>query len=586
KPENVNFDEFEFKPEFKELAVKLGKTKFEREFSRIIGEGQVRVISPQFLATGQDLVMQYDQINKKLQLLEISQMQKLVVTIKKDKKKTSSQPDNSNSQPDAQKDPTITGPADFMTYYLNLSNDITVQTQQESFTADQLSIMADIASGNDFIEESKKKSNSPDDPAEQLIANNSIDNENYRIITMTCNGPLTITSPDKPYHAPDGLPRLELVASGKPVEIYRNGIESLKADKIIYSRNTDNGNHTIKLISQDKYRNLYLAQDISQTVSAASEISYDFNNNIATLAGPGVINSTINDDNKTKIEFSDTINVKFENAPETEQEKIDIPLNTTRKVEWIECIGTVVATLKEGRFSSQKARINFDITADNTGNNDQHSKTPAVDNMIMSGNVTMTDGLSNFNCDKLILRFKQQNGLSEPVSLWAGGNVKAENDDYIIQSSDRILINFGKQREGKPLDQKKAAPGSETAFSDMDQMFSNLNPVYVIAEGANNGVTFKNKIKNFAVKGSSIEGKLPDIKAASPEPALSVARSSNSLSQDGIWKITGQPAIVQLSENRTVSGSEIELDQASGFCRIPGSGSLNLVTSGKFSGSS
>ncbi len=580
KPENITFDKFEYEPKYKELAVKLGKTKFEREFSRIVGEGQIKVVSQQFLATGQDLVMQYDQINKKLQLLEISQMQKLIVTVKKgDKTKTPL-----TDTPSAQDQPAEpVQPTDFMTYNLNLSDNISVETENETFTADSLSIMADISSGQKIVEEKDKITSGNDN--KQLIANNSIDRENYRIITMTCSGPLVITSPQEVYHAEDGLPRLEITASGKPVEIYRNGLLALKADKVIYSHNTNNHNHDIRMISKDRFSDLYLAQGIQQTITASNQISYDFNTDIATLAGPGIINSAINADEESKIEFKDTISIKFASSEDDNSGKINVPLNSNSKVEWIECLGTVRANIKEGTFTADKTRINFNT---NTESNISSTTVPAIDNMIMNGNVTMTDSQSIFSCGKLILRFRVNEGVSEPCSLWAGENVKAENESYLIQATDHILINFGTPRSSAAKAQNAmAAQQSQTAFSDMNNIFDNLNPIYVIAEGDNNNVTFKNKDKNYAVKGSSIEGKLPDI--ATPEsdldPALAVSLSSNNLSEDGIWSIKGSPAFVQLSQDRTVSGSNITLDQSTGFCSIPGAGSLNLMAAGQLSGS-
>ncbi len=577
KPEDVSISNFGYEPEYKELAVKLGTTKFEREFSRIVGEGQIKVISQQFLASGQDLVMQYDQINQKLQLLEISQMQKLVVTVPRKKSENNSEDDVNSSQsvPEGEIVPT-----DFMTYYLNLSDNITVETEDETFTANNLTIMADIASGSKIIEENEKSDKTGNN---QLVANNSINRENFNIVTMTCSGPLLITSPQEKYHSADGLPRLEIVANGNPVEIYRNGLLALKAEKVIYSQNTNNKNHEIRMVNKDRFNDLYLAQGLQQTITASNEICYDFNTNIATLAGPGFIHSAINADDESRIEFKDTIKIKFA-SQEQATGKISVPLNSSSQVEWIDCLGTVNASLKEGSFSADQTRINFNQSGEIA---DKGSEL-LIDNMIMTGNVKMSDSQSVFSCGKLILRFRSNNGISEPASLWAGSNVKAENPTYLIQASDHILINFGMARSGikqaeEVVDQSLQ---TQTAFSDMSGLFDNLNPIYVIAEGQNDNVLFLNKEQNYSVRGWSIEGKLPDITGETvTEPLLAIAATSNNLSEDGIWLIKGNPAFIQLSQERTVSGPEILLDQNTGFCSIPGSGGLNLTTSGQIGGS-
>ena len=575
KPENIPYDQFDYDLKYKELAVKLGRTQFEREFSRISGTGQVKIISQQFLATGMDLTMQYDQINKKLQLLEITKMQKLIVTVKKDNK-NKKQADSEN-QPANDNEPVTeaAGPLDFMTYYLNLADNINVKTELESFNADNIEIMADISSGTKFAND-HKVGNSKPDPDNNLIANNSIDSKHYRIITMTCDGPLIITSPQEKYHSEEGLGRIKITAKGDPVEIYRDGALALKASQVVYSQNTDNNNHDIRMVSGSKYEKLYLAQGLQQTISASNEIKYDFKTGLATLAGPGVINSAINDTDNSVIEFNDKISVQF-TTPDTESENISVPLNGKTQIKWIECDGKVTAHLNDGNFSADKARINFDLSA----NADDSNAKATIENMVMSGNVTMTQEESKFTCGKLILRFRNNNGFSEPLSLWASNNIKAENDTYLIEASDRILVNFGKKRAGlaKPVNDSNS---SQTAFSDMSNIFESLNPIYVIAEGKSNGVTFKNKIESYYVNGSSIEGKLPDLKPDPTinDPALAVSLRSNSLSADGIWTIKGIPAVVQISHSRTVFGDNIVLDQGNGFCSVPGAGSLNLVAAG------
>ena len=581
KPTDVSYDDFDYDPKQKELVVKLGRTKFEREFSRIVGEGSVKVIAHEFVATGEDLIMQYDQINKKLQLLEIAQMQKLSIAVKKDNSSLQNPGDQGQNNDETDNQDVPVGPKEFMTYNLNLSDNILIQTDDGTFTADNLSIMADISSGRDIIQKTNEASE--DSSQGTFIANNSFDRENRRMITMTCSGPLVITSPEKSFISENGMPRLKMTAEGRPVEIYRNGEPALKCDLLVYEQNTDgNNNHLIKLISNEQFDSIFLAQDNQRSVTASKEIKYDFNTNIATLLGPGKIRSLVNRSNQSNIDFKDMIKVKFL-GQQTEND-LNIKLTSNAKVEWIECLGTVEAKIEERLISADKVRINF-YNQPETETETEPSETapkdsvPAIENMIMTGNVVMKDNQSVFRCGKLITRFRNYQDQSELQSLWASNNIKIETDKYLIDISDRMMVNFGVTKQASTkTDQENDS--SETAFSGVSTMFENLNPIYVLAEGANNKVLFKDKVKGNIVRGTTIEGQLPD-ETANVEN-ISIA-SSKDLSNDGIWNISGLPAVVEIGEN-VVSGKNIELDQQNGFCSIAGPGDSILSASGDITG--
>ena len=576
KPEEISYDDFDYDPKQKELVVELGRTKFEREFSRIVGEGTVRVIAHEFVATGEDLIMQYDQINKKLQLLEIAQMQKLSVAVKKENSSLKN-PGAPKATSDQTGDSVSTGESqEFMTYNLNLSNDIRIQTDEGTFTADNLSIMADISSGSEVIDKTNEVSNSSSEST--VIANNSFDRENRRIITMTCSGPLIITSPEETYVSPNGLPRIKMTASGRPVEIYRNGEPALKSDLLVYEQNTDGkNNHFIKLVSNEQFDGIYLAQGNQRSITASKEIFYDFNSNTATLQGPGKIKSIVSNTGQSNIDFKDMIKVKF--LGEQTEEGLDIKLNSDAKVEWIECLGTIEARLDDRLISADKVRINF-YNSDET-QSDSKEKMPGVENMIMTGNVVMKDSQSVFHSGKLIARFRNINDESELQSLWASNNIKVETDKYLIEVADKLLVNLGVTNTSAAAPANKSK-SSETAFSGVSTMFDKLNPVYVIAEGANNKVLFKDKEKSNIVRGSVIEGKLPE----ESDHSVTTVAAAKDLSNDGIWTISGSsrlPAIVEVGE-KVVKGPVIELDQQNGFCSIAGKGDFILPASGEITG--
>ncbi len=581
KPTDVSYDDFDYDPKLKELIVELGRTKFEREFSRIVGEGTVRVIAHEFVATGEDLIMQYDQINKKLQLLEIAQMQKLSIAIKKDNSSLHDPGKNDSTDQDAENADIPVGPKEFMTYNLNLSNNIFIQTEDGTFTADNLSVMADVSSGSNIIKNINEADNDNDSSKGTVIANNSFDMDDRKLITMTCNGPLVITSPEEPFVSQNGLPRIKMTAEGKPVEIFRDGEPALKCDQLVYERNTDgNNNHSIKLVSNEQFDSIFLAQNNQRSVTASKEIKYDFNTNIAALLGPGKIRSL--DANQSHIDFKDMIKIKFLGS-QTEN-GLGIELNSNAKVEWIECLGTVDAKVDERLISADKVRINFYNDSDTAqatvpAEKTSKDKVPAVDNMIMTGNVVMKDSQSVFHCGKLIARFRNYNDKSELQSLWAGNNIKIETDEYLIDVADRLLVNFG---VAKPdIKNTKKSESSETAFSGVSTMFENLNPVYVIAEGANNKVLFKDKIKGNIVRGSVIEGKLPE--ETGDQQNTEPLATAKDLSKDGIWTISGSLAIVEIGET-VVSGKTIELNQQNNFCSIAGRGNFILSANSEITG--
>ena len=587
KPDGIGFDNFKFDPKQKELVVELGRTKFEREFSRIVGEGKVRVVAHEFVATGEGLIMQYDQINKKLQLLDIAKMQKLSVALKKEnssiqdpsKQNDSDEQKNTNQPPAA--------PKEFMTYNLNLSNNIRIQTDDGTFTADNLAIMADISSGSELIQISNDATKGGDDSKEQgsgsVVANNSFDRSDRRMVTMTCDGSLVITSPEESFVSQNGLPRIRMEATGAPVEIYRNGEPALKCDMLVYEQNTEgNNNHLIKLVSKEQFDSIYLAQGNLRSVTASKEIKYDFGTNIATLLGPGKIKSLVSDSIQSNIDFKDQIKVKFLGQPTDDE--LNIKLTSNAKVEWIECLGTVEAKIEERLISADKVRINFFNANAATGSNQEDDKSiPPVENMIMTGNVVMKDSQSVFNCGKLITRFRNFNNKSELQSLWASNNIKIETEKYLIDVADRLLVNLGAAISQNNTNGTKS-DSSQTAFSGVSTMFDDLNPVYVLAEGANNKVLFKDKEKGNIVKGSKIEGKLPDTSTGEgDEPVITALNLSN----DGIWTIDGTSdgklAVVEIGET-TASGKSIVLNQQNGFCSIAGKGNFILPASGDITG--
>jgi len=426
-------------PSEPQVTIELDHMNYTREFSLLTSNGPVRIEAEQFKLAGSDLTLQYDQINDRLQELQLQHLDKLQMATNilgqadlSADQKTTTQPQKDEDKGKSNGSGKKKGKEKpIAVYRLSFSKNVIINQRQEKLLADSLEIITEIdpADANSLSgsAESSKATEPPVPPVTESVAANATPadstvppQQTIEYAELTCDGPLRIISLDeKP--AVDSLSRrLEFVAYGQPAIIQRNNDTVVSADVIRYRYQ----NQTAQL-QASAGRAVMLSQGPHQQVTAQKEINFDSRTGLATLFGPGQVEYLEKGkDSPAIIKYNDQMIIKSTSS--------GMPVDTAMSLsdsspEWMEFNGRLAATMDLWEIQADQGRITF---LPKTEPAEKSSSSPKVKTVELTGNVYMSDPNSDqITADRL-------EGFLDPEALAADPNADIKTaGEWLITGS-------------------------------------------------------------------------------------------------------------------------------------------------------
>jgi hypothetical protein len=529
-----------------EMTVDLaGEVDFQLEFSRLESPGRVEVRSEQFEVTGQGLMLEYDQVRNRLQVLELERLIEplRIRGLASQKKETKSEDPEPTGQPKA------TAPAqehDISTYRLALEDHVVItrlgapigpdasESAQDVLYADRVEVLADFDS-----ERLKQGGGGPEEAAASPGEPKKPEAEKNETIEIMCQGVLRIDLAGEGAGQPPapGEERLEFTATGKPARIYQADQLVVEAQRIYYRM----ADEVMELSGQPQQpARFYKANYVS-----ASEFIHFDPNGLATLTGPGRVSYATDKGEPGHIEYAGQLTVKL--LPDAD------PNSTHYRPEWLEFSGRLLAQEPNTLVQAQGGRLTFFEPLEKG----TRGKTPNA--QIRTIELLKPDAVvenARFKAGRLAATFaRTPQGKSQPHEITAWDNVWSDNPEYTLEARDKLELHFATAAESTAQAQDSEVPGLFTSMR-LDDLSS------VTAQGHGGGVMLLDKRQQFRITGDQAQ------------------RDPN-----GIWAITGQPAqVAGLADQGTLTGSRIVADEINETCFVSGSGQLEAVMPGELLG--
>ncbi len=444
-----------------EYLVELDQVDFEREFSQLVSTGRVTVSGRDMSVAGSNLSLQYDQLNERLQMLEMAQLEQLRLKASASKK-----------SPMGAKADDLTEPAKAAderskkkdTYIMSLTGEVVVRQGGKKLTAQGI----EIQTSQDF-----SRSAQPEKPKEQTDSGKAtgqaeqIDSTQETVIT--CQGPLLIRAVEEGVAAME-RDQLEFMAYGNPgdpVQIWDEDVVVVQAMRVRYN-------------SLDKMTRLLgpVRLSIGQEQYATAELEADFDQEggLVALRGPGQVNYVSSQgDLPATIDYQDQVLIKF--AGDSGGSNFFMPTNGRDElsVEWIRFAGGLRAKSENSQMEANGVTAQFVLTDD---------------------------------------------GMSQLQSVTAQGPVRAEDPNWIIEASEELYLSFAAKDSGKKIVRQERSRGEvevkveiegeakEKGGFDlgMGGLFGRAELGGVVATGTGGGVRLSNKQQKYQLVGDRASG--------------------------------------------------------------------------------
>jgi len=320
-------------PEFSVLLRE--RVDFQLEFSRLNCPGKVSVAAPMFAVEGYDLNLEYDQINERLQELRINRIEKLLIVAPKSLAGSVSSAADENHPP---QDSTADMKQDnkrapqLSTYQFSLSDNVEIIQPggREKMTADSIILIADVdlaQMGRNSSEPNDAGDNPPEAESGDLATEKPATKQSIfvptvldpnEVINMMCQGPMVISLMDQSEVKAAGS-RLEMTATGRPVQIWRNGRQVVRADEVVFHQMSK----TI-MMNAGEDRPVRLDWQDHQWITTNEKVLFDQVAGLAEFEGSGEFEFA---DEKTEgpahFQYHDTLNFYFFPDPNTEEISLD-----------------------------------------------------------------------------------------------------------------------------------------------------------------------------------------------------------------------------------------------------------------------
>ena len=498
-----------------------------------------------FRVQGRQMTMQYDQVRRKLQELELRELDYIEVDADLYEERGSQA---KSAKPTAQEEKDETPrDGDDRYYLMTLTQDVEISREDLRCHGDLLEILVNTNSRRIEDKSSDEESVGNDPASEEENQSTSESHvssppDQSEMVKLTCRGPMRIVPAD------DNRPTthngvLEATLTGSPLRIVQDEREISQSRQITYDHSTQ----TVRFRPEARKPVQFNLSD-TRKATAQKEVRIDLNSEIATLEGPGrLITASEKGDNPVEVDYSGQVRFKFLNADPNVQ------------LEWLDYTGGLQANSPEGHFEANQGRLEFftmqeykqaSIAMGEPNN-------PQIKAFQFDGKIKVTTNENEtFVADSISGDFLLAvNGSAAPDMFRTEGYTFLDTSDNQLETTEQVTLKFDSEKIARSLDitdDDIKSPDTATWVSE-EYLHS------VLAEGKDNGVKMTWKENGFLGTGDKLEGKLDTDR----------------------WTFTGNPTrTYSLDPNdsfRAMEGFVIVADLRKGYFEIPGSGKLTAV---------
>ncbi|MCF7958150.1 MAG: hypothetical protein K9M57_06865, partial [Phycisphaerae bacterium] len=580
-----------------EIQIEMDSIIYEQEFSQVTTNGPVNITSPEFSAAGRYLNMQYDQINNRLQFLELLELKHLIFAKNLDElsSKRTDKPDegslSKNNNLSIKK-----SKSKIATYSLDILDDVVIVQGQRKLMGDSINILADFDPTRSFKSDTDKAPNKADKTPEagqgSILKDQEDDPDAQTIITAS--GPLRITSLENIKPLGNDQKRLQLTIKGNPVKVLRDqdndkvwGDDELaiQADEIIYN----DPNETMKLTGSPQ-RAVWLSLGTTGQFAQAQKINVNLKDKLATLHGPGQANydSTEKGEggNKDKataysVNYSDKMEIHF--SPSATQQRNNDPGDDLggMPVDRIKTYGLTEIVDGDTTITTHGTLMTFYPEPESTPAQDksQVEKNSFLLKTLQITQCMVIDPNSDFSCDHFTANFDlDESGRSSQLArIQTLGKLHTDSPEYhieIIQSMHQqdddpnMLLVFEPRPPVKDPNAQPEKKKNTGSLAGMGDLFGRSQLVSANIDAPGGKIILKDKVNHFAVTSEHIDGD----------------GQEGDIMESGLWNITGPNSVIELADHGRLLGDKIILDLARGDCNIPGEGSMKLKSKTSLTG--
>ena len=322
-----------------EWNMTLERIDFQRELSRMTAPDAIRIQHPQFHLRGRDLNMQYDQVSNQLQQLTLAQVEEILF---ENKPAAASEANPDKTETIAPATPKLSDKRGSKFYKLHLSNNVKIQQGTDQFLSDDLELYLDTEALNQPDALPSQTSDSPEKVDEDDNSNIKLFSESDEPIRLTCDGPLELT-PIEPTNENLRNKSLNLILTGTPARMERNGITVMQADALEY----DQLEQKIALKTASKQRPILLELQPGRVIQTNNEIWLDLLNQRGSMKGAGNLTSNDTTDDPFEIHFKEQMDFSYQS------------LNDQEYIESILFTGGFYAQTSGRYFAANDAQLTF-----------------------------------------------------------------------------------------------------------------------------------------------------------------------------------------------------------------------------------
>jgi lipopolysaccharide export system protein LptA len=578
-----------------EWTIEMEQVDFETEFSRITSGGAVKVKSNAFSAQGGDLMLRYDQLNERLQELELRRLDWMEINGSDSSLGSGDSSAGGERQSSDKTDSTSkkqkTDKKQSDVYRLVLSQDVRVEQDQDVLTADQMAIVM----GSDYSTSmGRKPADSPSSTQSRSAVKSppkapsgGFNFEPGKTARVTCRGGLTVTAVDQP----DPDTGLTFAAQGNPIQLRRAGQIVMESQKLNYSHDTG----LFDLTAADD-RPVKLSLSPQQWVTAHKSVRVEENTGWAMLSGPGVIEyipdrqtaEKTNSESQSvpaQIRYEDHLKVKFAMTTASPTRRSEILWGQASEIEFT---GRLNAKTTNGEVSADQGSLTFypddtPFPAAKPGGTTVQSpeQSRRIKTLQLSGHINAEGPGNRFTADQLTAEFTlppkaTSTDESTVHHIVARGDVEAEDDSYLIQAAESLEMTFDATpdlKSGasgtdssaavvKSRDNSSSAATGESGLG-FDRIMSRKKPNQVLASGPGGKVRLKDKKQKLSLTGDRVEG--------------------NAVTDQ--WTIKGDPARIVMADQDTLQGSTLIIDRSKETYEVVGKGRITAMTRTDLTGS-
>jgi hypothetical protein len=526
-------------------VAEMDHVQFQLELSLLTSPSRTKNIlirGDGFRVQGRQLTMQYDQVRRKLQELELRELDYIEVDADLyEQRRPEAKAEELTAK--EKKDEALKE-LERRSYLMTLTQDVEILQKNQRCHADVLEILVNtnrsrtkkpspdaesIASDSD----SKESSESPSDSSE------GSPEEQSDTVRLTCRGPMRIVPAEDIRPMTLDSP-LEVTLTGSPVRLWRNEEEISQSRQITYD-------HSTQIVRFRPQAGKPVQFNLSNTrkATAQKEMRIDLKSAIATFEGPGrFITNSQAGDNPVEIDYGGQVRFRFLNADPNVQ------------LEWLDYTGGLQANFPDGHFEANQGRLEFftmqeyrqaSIAMGEPNN-------PQIKAFQFDGEIKVTTNKNeSFVADSISGDFSlAKNGSAAPDMFRTEGYTFLDTPDNQLETTDRVNLIFDSDKIAHSL----GITDDDTKSHDTATWISEEYLHSVLAEGKGNGVKMTWKENGFQGTGDKLEGQLDTER----------------------WTFSGNPTrTFSLDPNdsfRAMEGSVIVADLRKEYFEIPGAGKL------------